>query len=90
MDCPAGVDIPGVFSVYNECAATLGLPAAFNAQFTYNKNAGAFRAAYDALPEPSRAHNCVACEQCAKACPQGIDIPGYMNASRIWPITSGL
>jgi len=79
MDCPAGVDIPGVFSVYNECATTLGLPAAFNAQAGYNKNAGAFRAAYGALPESAQAHNCVTCGQCAKACPQGIDIPGHMK-----------
>ena len=34
--------------------------------------------AYDRLPAQARPDQCVACGQCARKCPQHIDIPGAM------------
>lgn len=64
MDCPAGVDIPAMFSLYND--------------YAMNKNRGKYaRALTDADPA-TRPHNCVACGQCAEHCPQHIAIPEKM------------
>jgi predicted aldo/keto reductase-like oxidoreductase len=65
MDCPAGVDIPAVFKIYNQYCTT--------------ENKAAFVADYDALGESKQAHNCVACRQCCSQCPQSIDIPARME-----------
>jgi len=79
MDCPNGVDIPGVFGAYNRCAASLGLPVFVSLMHHANKNAQAFLAACEELPEANRAHNCTACGHCLEHCPQHIDIPEKMQ-----------
>lgn len=79
MDCPAGVDIPKVFSVYNECAASMRLPVSAGVQHAFDKNAGAFIKAYEVLPEKQRAEHCVTCGACMKKCPQKIRIPERMK-----------
>lgn len=61
MDCPAGVDIPKIFSVYNS-AKFSGRMADF-----YRDIKGLDPAC---LPE-----HCVECGLCASHCPQGIHIP---------------
>lgn len=75
MDCPAGVDIPAVFAVYNKCAANNQLPLSFG----NSKNTEIFMKAYQELPESARAANCVGCESCMKRCPQKIEIPVRMK-----------
>ncbi len=64
MPCPFGVDIPGLFKAYNECAIDR-MPGRFLKK---------------AAPIPASAHpdQCRACGKCAAACPQHIDIPGKM------------
>ena len=65
MDCPAGVDIPAVFKIYNNYAVT--------------ENKAQFLADYEALGESKQAHNCVACRKCCSQCPQSIEIPERMK-----------
>ncbi len=64
MDCPAGVDIPGMFSLFNE--------------YAMNKNRGRYARALKDADESTRPHNCVGCGACAEVCPQKIDIPAKM------------
>lgn len=78
MDCPAGVDIPEVFAVYNRCATTMHLPVSSGVQHSYDRNAKIFLKAYETLPEAKRADNCVACGKCMTLCPQKIRIPDRM------------
>ena len=79
MDCPSGVDIPKVFSVYNECATTMHIPVSFDNQHNLNKYAQEFLNAYKELPEESRANHCISCKKCMDHCPQGIEIPARMK-----------
>ncbi len=79
MDCPAGVDIPKVFAVYNECATANHLPISFAGSESYAKNAKLFSAAYETIPAENRAEHCVGCEKCMKHCPQHIEIPARMR-----------
>ena len=64
MDCPAGVDIPKMFAIYN--------------QFAISKKAENFKNDYLAVDEHHRADRCVACGACMIPCPQGIAIPDRM------------
>ncbi|MDR0732180.1 MAG: aldo/keto reductase [Treponema sp.] len=65
MDCPAGVDIPRIFSQYNH--------------YQISKNRNTFTGTYRYLLEKEKAHNCVNCGRCVKLCPQGIDIPKHLK-----------
>lgn len=65
MDCPAGVDIPKVFKLYNDYAVS--------------KYKSEFKDAYLALSKDNRAHNCVNCKVCMSQCPQKIQIPDEMS-----------
>lgn len=64
MDCPSGVDIPRVFSIYNH--------------YKVNQSEMAFKNNYRSLKESEQAHNCIACGECLEHCPQGIAIPERM------------
>ena len=64
MDCPAGVDIPLMFSIYN--------------QYQLNEDKQAFVKAYAEAGDSKQAHHCVACRACVPKCPQGIEIPDRM------------
>jgi predicted aldo/keto reductase-like oxidoreductase len=79
MDCPSGVDIPGVFAVYNKCAAAHQLPLSFGDRETIRKSAKFFTAAYREIPVKNRAHNCTGCKACMDHCPQSIKIPDQMK-----------
>ena len=61
MDCQYGVDIPGVFEVYNDYKKTENKALAAEAYFGMN--------------EKKRADNCQKCEECMPKCPQHISIP---------------
>ncbi len=66
MDCPSGVDIPGVFAAYNRYATS--------------KSRAMFEELYHALTQDERAEHCIACGACVPQCPQHIDIPAQMRA----------
>lgn len=65
MDCAFGVDIPAVFSVYN--------------QYAIDRDKAAFIKAYDQLGKDAQASSCTACESCMQHCPQHIVIPEKMR-----------
>ena len=63
--CPQGLDIPRILALYNEHAYSEG---GFIAPMAL--------AAFDQDKLPSA---CLGCGECAKVCPQTIDIPGTMK-----------
>ena len=63
--CPQGLDIPRILSLYNEHAYSEGGFIAPMALASFPK---------DKLPSA-----CIGCGECAKVCPQTIDIPGTMK-----------
>ncbi len=65
MPCPFGVDIPGVFKVYNDCAV--------------KRSTGSFAKTLSDLPEAAWPEQCRACGKCMKVCPQHIQIPDKMK-----------
>ena len=64
-DCPKGLDIPLLLSLYNDMRFS---PGNMNVRMTV-----------DSLPESKRPAACVSCGSCAKICPQKIDIPEAMK-----------
>ena len=79
LPCPAGVDIPRVFALYNDRAATLGLPVSTSGHYKFDKNSRAFLQAYHSLPEAIRADNCVDCGHCRELCPQELPVSGHLR-----------
>jgi predicted aldo/keto reductase-like oxidoreductase len=81
MPCPKGINIPAVFSAYNE-SYSLGW---YSGVFHYLTSVGAGR------PNPHLASDCIACGACAKKCPQHIDIPTELAAARkrVEPLVMG-
>lgn len=71
MPCPAGVDIPGVFRVWNQ-GGIYGNDEAARGRYTFE------------LAEDARADRCVACGKCAQVCPQHIDVPAEMKRAAAW------
>lgn len=69
MDCPSGVDIPGVFKLYNA--------------FQLSKLRGDFIKKYKAMEETARASSCIGCKKCVDECPQHISIPEMMQKVRL-------
>jgi predicted aldo/keto reductase-like oxidoreductase len=61
MPCSSGVDISGIFEIYNDT-------------MIYEDHEEA-RWLYSQLKEEQRADQCTKCAECTDACPQGIDIP---------------
>lgn len=64
MPCPNGVDIPGVFSIFNNGVM-------------YNQFEQA-RREYTRMPEERRASACIQCRECEDKCPQSILISQWM------------
>ncbi|HOO26422.1 MAG TPA: aldo/keto reductase [Clostridiales bacterium] len=61
QDCPNGIDIPGVFTIYN--------------RFVNDGDEKAFINDYMTIAESERAQNCIECHNCKPYCPQFIEIP---------------
>jgi predicted aldo/keto reductase-like oxidoreductase len=64
LPCPSGVDIPEVFSIYNDLL-----------MYGDEKRSQMF---YSWLDEKTRADKCVECGECLEKCPQHIEIPGWL------------
>jgi predicted aldo/keto reductase-like oxidoreductase len=66
MDCPFGVDIPELISIYNR----------------HRERGGSVYLALDCrvLGPERQASRCTSCGRCVKLCPQGLDIPALMRA----------
>ena len=68
MPCPYGLDIPGIFTLYNEALAQ------------EKPDWRSFLAEYERqIPYLRRANHCTGCGVCAPHCPQTIDIPKEMR-----------
>lgn len=68
MDCPAGVNIPGVFNLYNR-------QVLFGNREHYRN-----RLIYGTIySDKERGSACVACGKCVEMCPQHIDIPNEIK-----------
>jgi predicted aldo/keto reductase-like oxidoreductase len=65
MPCPAGVNIPVIFSIYNH--------------FRLVKFRIPFDNGYATLAENERASACIGCGQCVKKCPQHLPIPAHIQ-----------
>ena len=61
MDCPSGVEIPGLFKLYNE--------------YMLGEDKNDFVNGYKALGPEKQESQCTACDQCTEHCPQSIDVP---------------
>ena len=72
MPCPAGVDIPGCFSLYN---AHFLFPHDRSARFHYMGRHGGL------LANVSYAGLCRQCGKCVKNCPQHIPVPEQAEGS---------
>ena len=68
MPCPNGVDIPGIFALYND------------AMMYDDVQSGAMRYRSPmGIKEDARADKCLECGDCMEACPQKIDVPDWMK-----------
>lgn len=71
-NCPQGLDIPSLLSAYNDYrdeAAALG-----------DKSMAAWRLSrLKALEQEKQPGACIGCGSCTAHCPQGLDIPYYMQ-----------
>ena len=59
--CPRGINIPAIFSLYN--------------QYKVSGVGMMFKIYYETLAENEQAHNCIKCNLCNKNCPQALEIP---------------
>lgn len=73
MPCPAGVDIPRIFAIYN--------------QYCVSKDKGAFLAAYQEMGDAKQAYHCVSCKKCMEQCPQAIEIPRMLDEAGTFAAT---
>ena len=78
MPCPYGIDIPGVFTHYNNCLDDELMPKdARHAEYARQRRAYLVSQERQ-IPELRRASRCTGCDKCVKLCPQFIDIPTEM------------
>ena len=69
MPCPNGVEIPAIFSIYNEAVSYDDVPMG---RFRYQGGPRGLK------PE-QRADRCIECGQCLEACPQKIPVPDWLK-----------
>ena len=80
MPCPRGVEIPGVFGVYNALSDELMLPDPKNKKDKdFKEKKKTFLKRYATLAKGTDASVCVACNACLPKCPQRIRIPDQMR-----------
>ena len=78
MPCPYGLDIPGIFAVWNQAVVADQLPDDPKAP-NYAANRRQFLLDYAAIPYLRQAQRCIGCGQCAPHCPQSINIPAKIR-----------
>jgi predicted aldo/keto reductase-like oxidoreductase len=64
LPCPSGVNIPGIFEIYND-AMIYGDEQQAQANYLWVK-------------DEERANLCVECGECLEKCPQQIEIPDWL------------
>ncbi len=76
LPCPSGVDIPEVFSIYNDYL-----------MYGDEKRSQMF---YGWMDEKTRADQCVECGECLEKCPQQIEIPDWLKKAHrvLWQKSS--
>jgi len=75
MPCPYGVDIPAVFTHYNNCVDDENIPKGTR-DADYEKARRAFLVGHDrSVPDLRQAMRCTGCNSCTPYCPQEINIP---------------
>ena len=80
MPCPAGVDIPGNFKVFNSASdALLATDTSSKGVIEKRKE---FLRLYNAQDKAVRADACIGCNACLRKCPQHISIPQHMQRIR--------
>ena len=80
MPCPAGVDIPGNFKVFNGASdALLATDTGSKGVIEKRKE---FLRLYNAQDKAVRADACIGCNACLRKCPQHISIPQHMRRIR--------
>jgi predicted aldo/keto reductase-like oxidoreductase len=81
MPCPYGVDIPLVFSTYNEMVARDMVPDINGPRDEDFIRKGQEFLSYleKTIPVEHQSHNCTDCGVCKPHCPQEIDIPAEMR-----------
>ena len=67
IDCPVGIEIPKIFSMYNQ-----------HKNGTKYRD-WQFTMAYEQIPEEHRADKCINCGLCKTKCPQKLDIPNLLK-----------
>ena len=77
MPCPAGVDIPGNFKIFNSASDALLSDDTGRKDVADKRKA--FLKLYKAQDAGVRADACVACNACLSKCPQHISIPQHMQ-----------
>jgi hypothetical protein len=70
IPCPNGVDIPKIFSFYNNAVVYDG---AKRIKFFYSK-----------IPKEEKADNCIECKECEEKCPQDVPISEWMIKLQNW------
>ncbi len=81
MPCPYGLNIPIIFSYYNNCLSEELMPVVSdNGDRAFRQARKRWLLGYDrAVPRTRQADHCIGCGHCIPHCPQRIDIPAEMQ-----------